>query len=204
MSIINCARFDCSSQCGFEIAAWHDDERIASTQLKHTFLDVACGGAGDCASGFFTSGECDCPHPWIDNHLFHLLRFDQERLKNALVEAGSAKDLFNRERTLRNVGRVFQESHVSRQQGRRRKSKHLPERKIPGHDSENRPERFIMNVTLGCIGLRGLVFQESLSIFGVKPATSNAFRDLLLRCAKQFSHFQRHRAGQPVLFLLKQ
>jgi hypothetical protein len=56
----------------------------------------------------FTSGECDCPHPWINNHFFHLLRFDQERLKNALVEAGAATNLFNRERTLRNVGSVFQ------------------------------------------------------------------------------------------------
>src|SRR5205814_8118084 len=138
LAIINCARFDCSSQCCFEIAARHDDERIASTQLEHTFLDVACGGAGDRASGFFTSGERDCLHPWIDNYLFYLLRFDQECLKNALVEAGSAKNLFNRERTLGNVGGVFQESHVSRQQGGRRKSKHLPERKIPGHDSKDR------------------------------------------------------------------
>ena len=75
---------------------------------------VASGGAGDCASGFFTSGECYCLHPWIDNHLFHLLRFDQERLKNALVEAGAAKYLFNRERALGNVGRVFEQADIAR------------------------------------------------------------------------------------------
>jgi len=103
-----------------------------------------------------------------------------------------------------NVGSVFQESHVSRQQGRRRKSKHLPERKIPRHDSKNRPERVVTHVTAGSIRLCSLVFQESLPVFGVKPATSNAFRDLLLRCAEQFPHFQRHRAGQPVLLLLEQ
>src|SRR4029077_14746090 len=130
--------------------------------------------------------------------------FDEQRLKNAFIESGAAKDLFNRERALRHVGGVLEQADIARHQRRRGESENLPERKIPGHDGEDWSERFVMDVATPGGGQRGLVLQKSLGIFGVEAAPPRAFFTFLESRAEQFSHFERDRAREIFLLLLEQ
>ena len=130
--------------------------------------------------------------------------FDEQRLKNAFVKTGAAKDFFDRERALRNVGRVFEQADVSGHQRRRRKTEHLPERKIPRHDGEDWSERLITNETSRRAGLRRLVFQKSFCVLGVESATARAFLDFFNGSAQELSHFERDDAREFVFLLFEQ
>src|ERR1700726_2895545 len=88
LSAIDYASLDCSRECAFEISAWHDDQRVTAAELKHSFFDFARGGARDSASRALASGKRDRFYAWIDNYFFHLLRFDEQRLKNPFVKTG--------------------------------------------------------------------------------------------------------------------
>src|SRR5207249_3228916 len=65
-------------------------------------------------------------------------------------------------RALRHVGCMFEQPHVSGHQRWRGKPKDLPEREIPRHDGQDGSEWLVAHVTARGIGLRGLVFQETL------------------------------------------
>src|ERR1700676_4110018 len=95
LTAVDRSRFNGSRECAFEIRARHDDERVAAAELEHSFFDFTRGDARDCASRALASGKRYRFHPWIDNYFFHLLRFDEQRLKNPFVETGATKDLFD-------------------------------------------------------------------------------------------------------------
>ena len=99
---------------------------------------------------------------------------------------------------------MFQQSDVTGHQRRRGKSKHLPERKIPGHDRQHRPERLILDVTFGGVGLRRFLLEKARSVLRVKPATARAFLDFCDRIAKQFAHLHRDDLRKLFLFLEQQ
>ena len=204
MPAVDRARLHCGSQRLLEVSAWHHDESVAPAQLEHTLLDFASGCAAHGTAGFFASRECDRFDSWIDNQLLHPVGLDEKGLKNAFIKSGPAKNLFNGERALRNIGRMFEETDVSGHQSRRGKPKHLPEWKIPRHDREHRPNRFISDVTAGGVRLRWFIFQKSFRVFRIVTATASALFDFLHRGAKQLSHLERDGAGELILFLFKE
>src|ERR1700730_5795397 len=114
LTAVDRSGFNGSSKCAFEIRARHDDERVAAAELEDSFFNFARGCAGDSAARFLAAGKRDRFHAWIDNYVFHLLRLDEQRLKYAFVKTGAPKDLFDRECALRHVGRMFEETDVSR------------------------------------------------------------------------------------------
>ena len=97
-----------------QICAWHDDERIAAAKFEYAFLDLPCGGAGDFASGAFAPRQRDRFHARVLDHRAGLLGFDEQRLKHAFRETCPSKNIFNRERALRNVGGVFEQTDIAR------------------------------------------------------------------------------------------
>ena len=136
---IDRARFHADFRRHFQIRARHDDERIAAAEFEHAFLDLPRGGAGDFAAGALASRQRDRFHARVFDHCARLLGFDEQGLKHAFRETGAPKNIFNRERALRNIGGVFEQADIARHQGRRGEAEHLPERKIPWHDGENGP-----------------------------------------------------------------
>ena len=123
----------------------------------------------------------------------HLLGFDQQGLKHAFRETGAAKNIFNRERALRNVGGVFEQNDIARHQSGRGETEHLPERKIPRHDGENRPHRLVANKVAGGFGLCGPIFQKTFRILRIKPAAKRThFSISSIDSAQQLSHLERH------------
>src|SRR5205814_3881777 len=105
--------FDCLAQRAFEIRAWHHDKCIAPAQLEHTFFDLTCGRARHRAPRFFAACQRDRLYTRVDNYLFDLLWFDEERLENAVIESRAAKYLFNGKCALRHIGRMLQQTDVS-------------------------------------------------------------------------------------------
>ena len=184
MSAIDCAGQDGRAHCGFKIGARHDNEGIAAAKLEHAFFDLARGCACYRAAGTLAAGKRDRFDALIDDHFFGLSRFNQQCLKNTVVESGATKYLLNRERALWHVGRVFEQSHIPRHQGRRCESKDLPERKIPRHDREDWTKRLITHITSRRVRLRGLIFQKTLCILGVKSANARTFHDFIHRAAQ--------------------
>ena len=87
----------------FEVGARHHDECVAAAEFEHAFFDVARGDAGHGAAGFLAAGERDRFHARIDNYLFNLFRFDEERLKNAVIKSRATKYLFNGKCALRHI-----------------------------------------------------------------------------------------------------
>src|ERR1700730_18217212 len=77
LSTIDCASLYCSRERRFEIRARHDDERVASAALEHSFFEFAWGGTRDSASRALASGKRGPFPPWIDNQVLDLLGFDK-------------------------------------------------------------------------------------------------------------------------------
>src|SRR5207342_157192 len=84
---VNGAGLDRSTQRRFEVCAWHHDECIAAAQLEHTFFDFTRGYARDSRSSFFAACHRYGLHARVDNQFFHLIRLDQQRLENAVLES---------------------------------------------------------------------------------------------------------------------
>ena len=96
-----------------EIRARHHDERIAAAEFEHTLLDLPRRATRHFAAGAFAAGQGDRFDARIIDDLRRLFRFDQQRLKNAFVETCATKNIFNRERALRNIGGVFEQADVA-------------------------------------------------------------------------------------------
>src|SRR5207253_4933990 len=128
---------------------------------------------------YFATGQGYCFYPRIDNQLFNLIGLDKQRLKNSLVESCATEKLLNRQRALRNVGRVFENPDVAGHYSGRGESEHLPERKIPRHDRQNRPHRLIVNITATRVRLRGFIFQKTFGVLGVVATPACALFDFL-------------------------
>ena len=124
-----------------------------------------------------------------------LLRADQQRLKNALRESSLAEHLFDGKRALRHVRGMLQQADITRHQGRSGKADHLPERKIPRHHCQYRPDGQISNKTLLRSRVDHFVGQKPLGVLGVVPAGSGALECLGDRGLKGLAHLQRHQLG---------
>ena len=121
-------------------------------------------------------------------------------MENTVIESRAAKYLFNGKGALRHIRSMFQQTDVSSHERRRCKSKYLPEREIPRHDSEDRAERLIVNITAGRVGLCRLVLKEPLRVVGVKSTAARTFLNLFQGRTEQLSHFERDDFGEPVFF----
>ena len=188
----------------FEIGARHDDERVAAAQFENTLLDLARGGARHFAAGAFAAGQRHGFHARIVDQAPRLFRLDEQRLKNAFLESGSAKNIFDRQGALRNVRRVFEQADIARHQRRRGETEHLPEGKIPRHDREHGADWLVTHITAPRVGRNALIGEKALGVLRVESATADAFRYLLDSCAQELSHFERDDPREPFFFLLEQ
>jgi hypothetical protein len=93
---------------------------------------------------------------------------------------------------------------ATRHQGRRRKAEYLPERKIPGHDGEDRPQRLVGGVTIGRIGFDPFRGQEVCRPVGVELARPYALFDLGSRLRDGLAHLGRYQAGIDISALVQQ
>ena len=112
--------------------------------------------------------------------------------KTAFGETRFAKNTFQCQRAAAHVGGVFQQPHVARHQCGCGEAHYLPEREIPGHHGQHRPERIEAHVT-GRFGIRRVRLRadEGLAVVGVVGAAERAFLNLAPALAPGFCPFRR-------------
>ena len=147
---------------------------IAAAKFEHNFLDALRGGDSNLDAGLLASGERGRDHARVVENCVDLLRADQQSLKCACGESGFEKNLFNRQRTLRNVRCVLQQSDVAGHERRSGEAEDLPEGKVPGHHGENRADGTVADETFLGAGFDDFVGQKFLSVIGVVAAASGA------------------------------
>jgi hypothetical protein len=88
-------------------------------------------------------------------------------LENSFRKSGSLEDVLDCKRALRDIRCVFKDPHVTRHESRRRKTEHLPERKIPRHHSEYNTDRLEGNPCSAVFHNDIFVCEKRLSAFGI-------------------------------------
>ena len=97
------------------------------------------------------------------------------------VETGPPEQVFQKEGALRDAGRVLEQADVAGHQRGRGEPDHLPERKVPGHDSQHGAERQGADEGPCAVYGVGLVRQQTLGVLGIEVAGAGALLGLLDR-----------------------
>ncbi len=139
-----------------------DDERIGATQLENGLLEVLPGLRGYRHAGLLATGEGDGANRRMGDEALDGLRGDEESAHRSVRESGVAEDLLDGKGAAGNVRGVLQQADVARHQGRGREAEELPEREIPRHDGEHRPERVVADEAAGGVGDDRLLSEETL------------------------------------------
>ena len=99
---------------------------------------------------------------------------------------------------------MFEQADVPGHQRGRRKSKDLPEGKVPRHDREDRTQRLEALLRAARVGRDGLRSEVTLGVLDVVATPGGALLDLAHSGLAQLAHLQRHQAGERILPLLEQ
>ena len=147
LAIVLHACFHRGSGRFLKVCAGHHDEGIAASKLEHDFFDFLCRSYGNLNSCAFTSGQRGSSDSSVGNNAADFVGANKQSLKRSLRETGALKNFFNQKSALRDVGGMFEKSHIAGHQRRRGEAKHLPEREIPGHHREHGTQGLISNET---------------------------------------------------------
>ena len=95
---------------------------------------------------------------------------------------------------------MLEHADISGHQRRRGEPKHLPERKIPGHDGEHDTERLKRHPRLAPAIWTGSSARKRSRIFGVIAAARRALLGLRDRCLERLPHLEGHQPSQLTAF----
>ena len=98
---------------------------------------------------------------------------------------------------------MLEQPDIARHQRRCRKPNHLPERKIPRHHRENRPDRQIADEALLRPRLHRLVGHEALSVLGIVAAGGGALNRFRHGGLVGLAHFECHQVRELLLVALQ-
>jgi hypothetical protein len=153
----------------------------------------------------FAPGQRHRLHALIGNDGLDPVGADEQRLEHALGGARAAEQILERERALRDVGRVFEQGDVPGAERGRRETNHLPERKVPGHHRQHGAERIEAD---GVAPVRSLAHhlggEEALGVRRVVPASGRALLGLLLGRADELPHLDGHETAEARLLALEE
>ena len=96
---------------------------------------------------------------------------------------------------------MFQDHGVPGHKGWDCKTKHLPEGKVPRHDSQNDPQRIKPNITFAGITANPLNMEKGLGMLPKVIARQGTLVNLGPCLMNRFAHLHGDGAGQILLFL---
>ena len=129
----------------------------------------------------------------VGNQRTHVLYVQKEVLEDAVGESRLSEHLLARQRAPRNAGRVLQQDGIPRHDRRRGRPKNLPEREVPRHDGQDRPQRAVAPVGLGrTLDLHGAVRKEVRTVVGVVVAHPSGLFRLGDPLSERFAHLFGH------------
>jgi uncharacterized protein YdbL (DUF1318 family) len=184
-----------------QVGVFEHDERIRPSELHHGRLEHAAGDLGDLAAGDLAAGQGDAPDARVAEDARHRAGSDQERLEDPLREAGGEEHLLDHHRAAGDVGRVLEQRHVARGQGRGGEAEDLHVGEVPRHHRQHGAERLEAHIVLDAAGLEGPVGEHLLGVLGVVLREGGRLLDLGRRLRQRLAHLQRGLArelGRPL------
>ena len=117
---------------------------------------------------------------------------DEQGGETALRETGVTENFLDGEGTAGDVAGMFQHADITRHEVRCRETEHLPEREIPGHDSEHDADGLVGDEALRALGLDRYIGEEGFGMFDIVVADAGAFFDFGGAFLQHFAHFVGH------------
>ena len=118
----------------------------------------------------------------------HLVGADQQRLEHAGRGAGPAEQVLEEQGRPGDVGRVLEEPDVAGHQGRGREPGHLPQRVVPRHDGQHRPQRLVGDEAQRGVHQHPPVGEEALPVLGEPAEAGGALGHLPLGLGERLPH----------------
>ena len=187
-----------------EVGVLEHDERIAAAQLEHALLEVTPGLRGHRGPRSLAPGEGHGPHARVRDHARDGLGADQQGTEDAVGKSGIAEYFLDLQGAARHVGGMLQQTGVAGHQRRRSEPEHLPEREVPGHHGEDRPERIEPHEAARGVALVGLVGEKIGGALGVVVAGPRTLLRLGFALRERLPHLERHGTGVRALALAQQ
>ena len=150
------------------------------------------------------AGERRRAHARIVEDRLDELRPDEQRLELVVVEAGLAEHILDGEGALRDVGSVFEKTHVAGHQRGGGEAEDLPEWEVPRHHGQHRADRLVPHPALPRVRRDLLVGEEGGAVLGVEAAGEGTLGRLGHGGADRLAHLERHEAPELVPACLQQ
>src|SRR5690606_19127308 len=203
LAVVDGARRDSGGRGLFEVGTAHDDERVAAAELQHTLLQALARRLRDCRTGAVAARQRDRTYARVADDEIHGIGLDEQRLEHTLVESGAPQDVLDRERTLRHVRRVLEQSGIAGHQAWRDESEYLPEREVPRHYGEHRTDRLILHEAPATLRGDLLVSEKLPGMVGIVAAYPRALLRLRDGSADRLAHLERHHASELLLLAVE-
>jgi len=126
---------DAPLNSGIDVSIVQDNKRIAAAELHRCFLQSLPGFSSNRRTRPLATRQCDAFDPRIRNRLCGLFV-----RKEDVVE----KQLFERQRALRNIGRMLDDQNIARHQVRPGDARQLMIREIAWFHAEQHAQRFAL------------------------------------------------------------
>ena len=165
-----------------------DDEGVGSAELEHALLEVGAGEPAHPLAGALRTRERHGCDSVIGDHRRQRVVREEEVGEDTHGEAGPQEEVLEELPRARNVVRVLQDAHVAGHETGGDEANRLPERVVPGHDGEHRPERLVADTARGRGRGDRLLAQERLGVLGEVPHRRRALEDFRLGRRERLSH----------------
>jgi hypothetical protein len=154
-------------------------------------------GRGDCCTGPHTARQRDGSHSRIGDDAGDGLVVGVDVGEQALRKPGRLIDVLKGIGGAHDVGRMLEQESVAREHDRTRRPNDLPDRQVPGHDSEDRADRQIRHMDLiVSVNRDRFVGEDGRAVLGNPLNRRDGFFDLCTRGADRLAHFGGDDRGQ--------
>src|SRR6185436_1311532 len=128
----------------------------------------------------------------IGENAFNSFRSHKQSLTSALWKTSATEKIFDRQRALRHIRRVFEKTNVTCHQCWCGETQHLPEREVPRHHGEHRTDWLKAHEAFFCVSLHDNVRKMIVGIFRIVSTNPGALLSFANRSFDWFAHLRGH------------
>ena len=173
-----------------EVLVVDDQEGVVAAELEHGLLVVLAGGLGHGGAGALGTGQGDALDAGVGDEVVHLGAGGVDVDVGVLRQARFFKQVLASLGGQRADGGVLEHDRVSQQQVRGSEAGDLVVGEVPGHDAQQRPQRFLAHEgAVDALGGQLLVGEQLVGVLGVPAVDVGDDADLGLGPAGQLAHF---------------
>ena len=169
-----------------QIGIIQNDKRIGAAQLQHAFLQRRARLRANCRTSPNAAGYGHRRDTPIVNRMADAVICRVHPAKDPLRETGIREHLPDKLRRAEHIWRMFKQIAVPCQQDRHRTAQHLPEREVPRHHRQNRPQRTVLNHRI--VDLGRFRAQHCRAVFSVPVAKAGGLSHLRTRLPNGLAH----------------